>query len=1118
MAGMVDGRTHLLALLVDDDIAYLEVLKFFLERDGAIECEIATSAKQALEIMAQKEFDAVVSDYLMPEIDGLELLKIIRLQGKEVPFVMLTGRGREDVAIDALNNGADYYAQKGGDPKTQYTDLSNMIKRSAKQRRAEKRIQEDERFMKKLFESVQDGIVILDKDMTIERVNPTVDRWFADSMPLVGKRCYEAFHGRHEQCERCPSRDALMTATIKTERVARHDRAGNTVGWFEVFSFPVLEQSTGEPVRVIEYMRDVTEEESARLALQSSERRYRAVTDLTSEGVIAIESGGKIAFVNPSLARMLGYDADELVGMQIWALVDRETPWPTGTGQLHKVLEEGARVEMVFRRKDGSKVQVLVALSPVSSERGMFDGAVAVVTDISELKRAIESMVSSEDKFAKVFRTSPQMAMIARASDSVILEANDSFLAATGYTAEGLVGRSYIDLGIISKELASKIEHELSERGTLLNLETTMGTASGHDCIVRLSSYKLDLQGQECAIFLSCDLTSEGVGVKDLRNERDVLKAVLESTPNGIVISDLHGRLVECNAAFRSMMGGISREDLVGADVFTLLGGEEREKARRAAAKLVKEGVINEIQFELVRRDGIIIQTEVSVSIVNDSLGKPLYFVAVVRDVTDQARYQNDLEKALEDRRHMEAIIDDSPAVAFRWREEPGWPVDYVSGNVRSFGYDAADLMSGTVTFLSIVHPDDRDRIIQEAERELNSGSSEFEQEYRIMSPEGQVFWVYDTTKALRRQDGSLLACQGVVVDITDLKDALDRLSRTEKQLKLFMDMSPMIKFIKDRDGRFVYVNRRFEEAFGIPACDWLGKTDADMFPSEVARQFRESDRALLEAGRTITAHEFIPQPDGPHEYLTHKFLVPGAAMEGDMIAGIAVDLTDERRNELALKAANDKLSLLSSITRHDITNQLAVLMGWLDVVRDEETDPLKSKRLDGMHRAADAIQDMLLFTSEYQEVGANQPIWVSVEQAVADGASGLPMEGVRVEAEVAGMEVYADPMLERVFRNLVDNSLRHGGKVTWVRFSSREQDGRLTLVYEDDGVGVPDDSKELIFERGFGSHTGLGLFLTRQVLNLTGLTIKETGQAGKGARFEIHVPEGSHRRTLDKD
>ncbi len=93
-----------------------------------------------------------------------------------------------------------------------------------------------------------------------------------------------------------------------------------------------------------------------------------------------------------------------------------------------------------------------------------------------------------------------------------------------------------------------------------------------------------------------------------------------------------------------------------------------------------------------------------------------------------------------------------------------------------------------------------------------------------------------------------------------------------------------------------------------------------------------------------------------------------------------------------------------------------------------------------------------------------------------------------------------------------MDNAVRHGGKITTVRFSAEERDGDHIVVCEDDGVGIPLDEKEKIFDRGFGKNTGLGLFLSREVLDITGITIKETGEPGVGARFEMTVPKGAWR------
>ncbi|MDD1725180.1 MAG: ATP-binding protein [Methanospirillum sp.] len=102
--------------------------------------------------------------------------------------------------------------------------------------------------------------------------------------------------------------------------------------------------------------------------------------------------------------------------------------------------------------------------------------------------------------------------------------------------------------------------------------------------------------------------------------------------------------------------------------------------------------------------------------------------------------------------------------------------------------------------------------------------------------------------------------------------------------------------------------------------------------------------------------------------------------------------------------------------------------------------------------------------------------------------------------------------MLEKVFYNLLDNSIRHGKHVSNMRISASREGDNLLVVWEDNGEGVADEDKDLIFERGYGNNTGFGLFLVREILALTDISIRETGTRGKGARFEISVPRGAYR------
>jgi signal transduction histidine kinase len=134
--------------------------------------------------------------------------------------------------------------------------------------------------------------------------------------------------------------------------------------------------------------------------------------------------------------------------------------------------------------------------------------------------------------------------------------------------------------------------------------------------------------------------------------------------------------------------------------------------------------------------------------------------------------------------------------------------------------------------------------------------------------------------------------------------------------------------------------------------------------------------------------------------------------------------------------------------------------------------------------------------------------VGTSIRKATAQ----IDLQPVIIKCSVGGLELYADPLLERVFYNLADNAMRYGKTITEIRVRFEEKDGSLILFWEDNGIGIPASDKNAIFNRGFGKNTGLGLFLVREILSITGMTITETGVPGHGTRFEIAVPAGAYR------
>ncbi|MCX6690540.1 MAG: HAMP domain-containing sensor histidine kinase [Methanoregula sp.] len=217
------------------------------------------------------------------------------------------------------------------------------------------------------------------------------------------------------------------------------------------------------------------------------------------------------------------------------------------------------------------------------------------------------------------------------------------------------------------------------------------------------------------------------------------------------------------------------------------------------------------------------------------------------------------------------------------------------------------------------------------------------------------------------------------------------------------------------------------------------------------------------------------------------------------------------------MRQANKQLNLLSSVTRHDILNQLMALKGYLYLSKDKIDNPtVLSGYIQKEEQAANTIERQIKFTKDYQELGVSSPEWQNVNVSIKKAVASLPMRDVSVEVDLKNPEIFADRLFEKVFYNLIDNALRYGGTggtdIKPIRFSSQESGTSLAMVCEDDGVGITPEDKKKLFTRGFGKNTGLGLFLSHEILAITGITITENGTTGKGARFEITVPNGAYR------
>jgi len=273
--------------------------------------------------------------------------------------------------------------------------------------------------------------------------------------------------------------------------------------------------------------------------------------------------------------------------------------------------------------------------------------------------------------------------------------------------------------------------------------------------------------------------------------------------------------------------------------------------------------------------------------------------------------------------------------------------------------------------------------------------------------------------------------------------------------------------------------------------------------------------QSVINGGQRLDGIEYRAQHLDGTWYWHTSSAVPTRDETGRIVGfyGIARDITERKKTEDALRLANRKLNLLSGIARHDINNQLSVLRGYLSILQKKPHDPTLDSYFQNASTAAERISSIIRFTKEYEEIGVRAPGWENYRAIVDTAAKETTLGEVLVNNDLpSGNEVFADPLILKVFYNLMDNAVRYGGKITTIRFFVENSGEDHIIICEDDGKGIPADEKEKIFERGFGKNTGLGLALSREILSITGITIRETGIPGDGARFEMTVPKGMYR------
>jgi len=358
-------------LLVDDQPAFLEITRIFLEKEGTISVDTAESAENALEMLGRNKYDAVVSDYEMTGMDGISFLTEFKKRGLDKPFIIFTGRSREEIVIRALNTGADFYLQKTGEAAIQFAELRNMIQQSVMRKRVEEALIKSEINYRTIVESTDDSIYMVDKNCRYLFMNSHHQQRLGIDDGNYEGRNYREFHTPEESERFAASIQQSIDSGTTTQDEYNHDGR-----WFIRRMSPVRNEALERYFAITVVSTEATGRKTMEEALRLSEENYRILVEATQDSIYTVDKEGKYLFMNNHHKKRLGINGEDYRTRHYG---DFHTP--EDTGQFSYSLREVAASKM-FRedRYTRDARTFLRKMYPIFDKSGGTVMAVAVIS------------------------------------------------------------------------------------------------------------------------------------------------------------------------------------------------------------------------------------------------------------------------------------------------------------------------------------------------------------------------------------------------------------------------------------------------------------------------------------------------------------------------------------------------------------------------------------------------------------------------------------------------------------------------------------------------------------------------------------------------------------------
>jgi len=631
---MRETTDTILVLHVDDEPDVADVAATFLERENdLLDVQTATSPTEGLDVLADTEPDCIVSDYDMPRQNGIEFLKAVRQEYPNLPFILYTGKGSEEVASEAISAGVTDYLQKGSE-SSQYTVLANRIVNAVRRYHSQRVVEETERKLSQIADKSEDVLFLVNGDWSeFLFVSSSYEEIWGESIAEL-KANPESFLEKIHPDDRAKARKSMerLINGTPTEVEYRVRGADGDYFWVRGQSKPIFDEG-GNVTRIVGFVRDISAQKEHKQELQRARTRMEFALDATDAVVWIWNVDTNETEFYPSAETLFGTEVDTRDEfLEIVHPEDRQQVQDT----LELAVETGELKHEEFRvLRDGEVRWVAAPGQPILDDDGP-NRVLGVSRDITERKEREQRFTQATARLEALFEESPDMINI-HDTEGNIIDPNPLLCEETGYDEDELTDMKVWELDQALDPVKARTQWDEMDHGDRQRFQGVYQRRDGSEFPVEVHVRRLGVSGEDQFIVISRDVTERKSYEQQLQRERNLFRAVFEENYDTMILTDDERQFVKVNQS-ASELFGLSEKVLVGRTIEELTPADfDFEEAQREVQHPNKD----HRTFPIVRPSGE--ERIVEYATTRDVI--PGQHLTVLRDVTEREQRRRRLHR-----------------------------------------------------------------------------------------------------------------------------------------------------------------------------------------------------------------------------------------------------------------------------------------------------------------------------------------------------------------------------------------------------------------------------------------------------------------------------------------